>query len=56
LNDKHKLLISTDVINSWREYKYCTENTGYLSVAHAEIGLEVRNEEANMFLSLRRAF
>jgi len=48
LNEKHKLLISTDTINSSGEHKYSTESTGNLSVSHAGIGLEVHNEEANI--------
>ena len=47
MNEKHKLLISTDMINSWREHNYCTENTIKLSVAHTGIGLEVHNEDVN---------
>jgi hypothetical protein len=54
LNEKHKLLISTDMVNSWREHKYCTENTGNLLVSRAWIGLEVHNGEANICSHLSR--
>lgn len=54
MNEKHELLISTDMINSWRENKYSTENTGNLSFAHEEMGLEVHNDEANMCSHLFR--
>ena len=54
MNEKHKLLISTDMVNSWREHSYCTKNTGNLSVAHTGIGLEVHNEEVNICSRLSR--
>jgi hypothetical protein len=44
------MLVSTDMINSWRENKQFTENTGNVSVSRAGIGPEVHNEEANILL------
>ena len=54
MNERHKLLILTYVIKSWRKHKYSTENTVNLSVAPAGIGLEVHNEEENIFSNLSR--
>ena len=55
MNEKHKLPISTDMANSWREHSYCTKkNTGNLVVAHTGISLEVRNEKVNICSRLSR--